>query len=1772
MKSKLSFLLFLSASLAGSILSANSNCDNDDTGQDCNDCEEAGAENAEASSNASSESCETGGNPFAIYSGNVIRRVDDLTFWNTPGEFPFKWVRTGKSRLIQSPPSYFGTAHQWLHNWDIRLSDAGIDAITGTRLIQVRHANGYTALHRENPGATHPWAPINANWRGQDRLYERTIAGGDSFDGFEVLMHSGATLRFYKHNFGSGDFYRLDEILDQLQNVYTLTYESNTVFKLIQVAAPGGHQTFDITWGWSNGVQVITRVDTSDGRFVTYDYQEITDPDDQSKHQALYQADYSDGTYGYYRYNWQRNSYRRPLLAQARDPRVRSGARIVKYMYNSWFYGQVISERNPTDNSIIVERVRNSDTGRVEISYGNGSMRTLGTPLGAGRVSDQLSATGGLRTKGYGGYLNRELKSASDSNGEKITYSWRDDKFLRPTRVFYDEDGGTKHERRYAYTDTGLLLHEVHAPSAGGWYVTRYTRDANGHLLLVEHPDGTTESWTRNAYGDPLTHTLRNGATESWTYNTEGLKLTHTGPAKTGETGPTQSWTYYDSGLVHEHTLATGGKVTYEYTEIGQVAKQTYDDGSFIVKKYDGTLVGSLNQQFNDLTAVEKYTGPADQPDVWSYTYDEFGRKLTDTDPLGHTTTYSYHDAGQGICNSCTTQSHPLSVTTAEGRQTRYVYDELWRPLVVARLADGDGGDNDYEATATIYGPEGRVLYTIENIVANNVDPSTLDFNNPFSVLPYVVDASWTSYGYDLRGRRNSVTRWEGGLPTTFGGSATPYTTTTTFDGLGNRLSVTEAGNRITTMAYAGANAVMRQMTSQTISPDGGTTNYTTSYTWTNGERTKITDALNRETTVAYNGRRQTTVVTYPDDTTTESVYYSDGLLQKRIDELGRESLFTYDTYGRQLTSAAPGKVASQSSYREMALGGLLFTIDPTGVRTDYDYYDDGLRFQTIVALGTADEAVTSYFYDDDHNTTKIIDPVYMETEMTYDRLGRRSTVTVPGSSTNVADLLTTSYTYLTADDKVIITHPDGTTSTTITDDLGRTISTTNENGETISFTYYQDTQWMTTLTDANNHVTTWTYDDLGQMLTKVYPGGQEVDSYTYDSVQRMATHTRPSQRKATYAYDDRDRATSITWSGGAGNSVLYGSGEDQTFAYFDDGRLATQSNGLASISYAYQSNGDPMTITQTHSGSAWTLGYDHDDAGRLTDLTYPAVAGSSEEVAYFYNFRGQLSEVYNPNDGQTSPLATYTRRLDGLISRLRYDNGPSGLGTYTNYFYDTGKRSTGRIHYKANGGWTDVNSYGYDKRSRRIWQKWSGNVGDRYEYDAAGQIIGVDHNVSAPASASGSITADHDYEYDAMGNRTSFTVTSEGASSTVAQGSTSYSSNDKNQYTNISSPSTPPDGVLSYDLDGNLLDDGTRLYKWDAWNRLREVREKSSGSLIAEYAYDSIGRRISKETTSLAPQGAEEVIFIYDGWNIIQEYKRLAGAPALEAYLVWGNDMSDSLQGAGGVGGLLARVSTGGITYYHYDANGNPARLTNSGNNGGKYRYDAFGNVREAAGVLVADNPWQFSTKYFDEETGFSYYGFRYYDPVTGRWPSRDPIEEEGGYNFYGMVGNDPVNFWDRLGKEPQSSQDKEADGEGVKSEDDGEVVGNPYKIPKKFKGWRRCGTVYDRPVGKDDNTANVMDCVRMLCNMWHRILVPKYGRPRSLGGNTRGRENPLGSTLYIIIPPDQDCKDYSDCLQQEMDEADKEGYSVTSNNCRQSVNRSIRNCGGAIENPGWR
>jgi RHS repeat-associated protein len=149
------------------------------------------------------------------------------------------------------------------------------------------------------------------------------------------------------------------------------------------------------------------------------------------------------------------------------------------------------------------------------------------------------------------------------------------------------------------------------------------------------------------------------------------------------------------------------------------------------------------------------------------------------------------------------------------------------------------------------------------------------------------------------------------------------------------------------------------------------------------------------------------------------------------------------------------------------------------------------------------------------------------------------------------------------------------------------------------------------------------------------------------------------------------------------------------------------------------------------------------------------------------------------------------------------------------------------------------------------------------------------------------------------------------------------------------------------------------------------------------------------------------------------------------------GSDLSGSIQDAGGVGGVLA-VNLGRSTLnlqpsthcVSYDGNGNVVALHNAadGAESAAYEYGPFSEPIRVTGPVASLMPLRFSTMYEDNVTGDRKYLFRDYTPSTGRWKSRDPIEEEGGKALYAFVGNDPVIAWDLLGLDRMSLSQMEA------------------------------------------------------------------------------------------------------------------------------------------------
>ncbi len=269
-----------------------------------------------------------------------------------------------------------------------------------------------------------------------------------------------------------------------------------------------------------------------------------------------------------------------------------------------------------------------------------------------------------------------------------------------------------------------------------------------------------------------------------------------------------------------------------------------------------------------------------------------------------------------------------------------------------------------------------------------------------------------------------------------------------------------------------------------------------------------------------------------------------------------------------------------------------------------------------------------------------------------------------------------------------------------------------------------------------------------------------------------------------------------------------------------------------------------------------------------------------------------------------------------------------------------------------------------------------------------------------------------------------------------------------KNQLTHAT-----PVGKQTHDDNGNLLyaagsyhgyayDDENRLVRWYYYGAGYdgEGQPTSSEDWRTDFVYDGLGRlrkRVEYEVGGLEWWVWSETYYIYDGMRVIQE----RGDDTVS--YTRGSDLSGTLEGAGGIGGLLGRSHgySGGNwsthNYYHADGGGNVTYLVNSSQGlAASYKYDAYGNLVSQSGSLAGANVYRFSSKEWLATPGLYYYGYRWYHPNLQRWPNRDAIEELGfqellaateavdsvshldeGHNLYAYVGNSPVNKVDPLG-----------------------------------------------------------------------------------------------------------------------------------------------------------
>jgi RHS repeat-associated protein len=217
------------------------------------------------------------------------------------------------------------------------------------------------------------------------------------------------------------------------------------------------------------------------------------------------------------------------------------------------------------------------------------------------------------------------------------------------------------------------------------------------------------------------------------------------------------------------------------------------------------------------------------------------------------------------------------------------------------------------------------------------------------------------------------------------------------------------------------------------------------------------------------------------------------------------------------------------------------------------------------------------------------------------------------------------------------------------------------------------------------------------------------------------------------------------------------------------------------------------------------------------------------------------------------------------------------------------------------------------------------------------------------------------------------------------------------------------------YDANGNLTNDGTRVFSYDAENQLTNIFVTNTWQV--GFVYDGLNRRrIEKDFTwSSGWVETNEIHFIYDGMLVLQER---ASNNTPQVTYTRGLDLSLSRHGAGGIGGLLARSDSSGSYYYHADGNGNiTALFDGNGNMAARAEYDAFGKMIKLEGPLSAINRYWYSSKELIPQPQIYSYGRRFYEPSLQRFLNRDPIQEWGGLNLYTSFGNSPLSYVDRYG-----------------------------------------------------------------------------------------------------------------------------------------------------------
>jgi RHS repeat-associated protein len=754
-------------------------------------------------------------------------------------------------------------------------------------------------------------------------------------------------------------------------------------------------------------------------------------------------------------------------------------------------------------------------------------------------------------------------------------------------------------------------------------------------------------------------------------------------------------------------------------------------------------------------------------------------------------------------------------------------------------------------------------------------------------------------------------------------------------------------------------------------------------------------------------------------------------IVNRTLDHLSRETLFTYDHRGRAKSTNLPdtlnesgGTIANVSTTFYFPDGTVREQSGDGGYRTTQTY-DYAGRPATLTTYGT-ETAVTRWLYDPNRGllTGKLYNsptpgsgqgPSYTYTPGA--RLKTRTQARLVSGNP-----LVTTYAYGTASGSTPasldqVTHSDGTPAFTVStrDRLGRPLSVLDPAAGNRSLKYTRH-------------------------------GALEEDSITsgilvgQKLLQDFDSRLRPRSHTASFGAQALGETIYQYGPSGAVRSVS-GNGNTASYSYHPQKRT------LENVTYTKDGQADPI-LQSTRK---------HDAANRLTRITAHVNDGGVQKPIDHHAYDYDALDHIQKHTGITGAFWKYGYNATGEVTGATRKM-PDATTDYFGRNY--------RYHYDGIGNRTSVEQSRNGAQASRLFS---------YTPNALNQYSSITHpdfvDVSGTANPLAAVTVNgiaaarqSDYFYKELSEDNS--AGPQWIDATITDGTTTTNGS-------LSLPAIATN--LIHDDDGNLTSDGEWIYAWDAENRLIGI-ERSAAALAAgapyhreKHDYDHRSRRI--RTTLFTNSGTTpsgQTLYIFDGWKCVAE---LTGTGQPVRKYTWGLDLSGSIgdSSTGNVGALLCLVdSASNKTHIHlYDKNGNVSGLVDATTRkrSASYEYDAFGQLTVFYGDYAKKNPFTFSTKYTDFATGLCYYGYRWYSPMHGRWPSRDPIGENGGVNLYGFLGNSTINEIDLLGHFYETKEERER-------REEAENIANQRKVDQENRRKRRdnaeCCTQEKRIAGR--------------------------------------------------------------------------------------------------------